>query len=210
MREGQSAAKPEIWAVIKEYPQYAVSTYGCVKNLKTGRILQTYCEKRRYDTAALHTDGQRKDIKVHRLVAMTFIPQVDKEKDIVNHKDHNTHNNYVENLEWCTSSENATHSYENGRRVEEYRTVRKDVQSKMIAAVERPVVCLDLNNNIIAVYKSITEAHRKTGICISLISAVCLKKYGRKTGGGYKWEFLEGSTTKGEENPTSTAQDTEK
>ena len=99
MKEGQSAAKPEIWAVIEEYPQYVVSTYGRVKNLKTGRILQTYCEKRRQDTAALHVNGKRKDIKVHRLVAMAFIPQVDKEKNVVNHKDHNTHNNHVENLE---------------------------------------------------------------------------------------------------------------
>ena len=210
MKEGQSAAKPEIWSTIKDYPQYAVSTYGRVKSLRTGRILQTYCEKRTYDAAALHMDGKRKDMKVHRLVAMAFIPRVDEKKDVVNHKDHNTHNNHVENLEWCTSSENAIHSYENGRRAEEYHTVRKDIQSKMIAAVERPVLCLDKEGHVLASYKSASEASRVTGISGSLISAVCLKKYGRKTGGGYRWEFLEGSTTKCEENPTSTAQDTEK
>jgi hypothetical protein len=47
----------------------------------------------------------RKLIYVHRLVAMTFLDNPDK-KPFVNHKDENTYNNRVSNLEWVTPSEN--------------------------------------------------------------------------------------------------------
>ena len=43
---------------------------------------------------------------VHQLVAQTWIPNHDPAKNTVDHIDHNKRNNRVENLEWCTSTEN--------------------------------------------------------------------------------------------------------
>lgn len=51
-----------------------------------------------------------KTYRIHRLVALHFIPNPE-EKPIPNHKDWNKQNNYVENLEWATYSENELHSY---------------------------------------------------------------------------------------------------
>jgi len=57
--------------------------------------------------------GFRRPISVARLVAQVFIP-ITENKPHVNHKDGNKFNNSVENLEWCTPSENIQHAYDTG------------------------------------------------------------------------------------------------
>lgn len=79
---------------------------GRVKKLnppsKTGWYLQV----------RLCKDGKQTPIRVHRLIAMTFIPNPDN-KRCVNHKNGIKTDNRVENLEWVTHSENTIHAIEN-------------------------------------------------------------------------------------------------
>lgn len=63
-----------------------------------------------YKSVTLKVNGTRKDMRIHRLVAMAFIGKPYKE--MVNHKDGNKANNNVENLEWATRSENEKHAYD--------------------------------------------------------------------------------------------------
>ena len=81
----------------------------------TGEIFNCYGKKIVGD---INRDGyivgtlNKKFYQFHRVVAMCFLPKL-KGKDFVNHKDGNKQNNNVNNLEWCTKSENTTHSYVN-------------------------------------------------------------------------------------------------
>ena len=56
-------------------------------------------------------DGSKKRCYAHRLVAQAFIPNPQNKKE-VNHIDGNKANNYIDNLEWATSSENKQHAIE--------------------------------------------------------------------------------------------------
>ena len=55
----------------------------------------------------------KKRVLVHRIIAITFIPNPDNLPQI-NHKDGNKINNNIDNLEWCTRSYNLVHAYKNG------------------------------------------------------------------------------------------------
>jgi hypothetical protein len=57
-----------------------------------------------------------KTYKVHRIIAQTYIKNSDN-KPCVNHIDGNKANNTVDNLEWCTYSDNTKHAYDTGLKV---------------------------------------------------------------------------------------------
>ena len=95
----------EEWKPIPTYPNYSVSNFGRVKNNKTNYILSQntingYCR------VVLTINRKSVNKRVHRLVLETFTPIPDMEKYDVNHIDRNKTNNHLDNLEWCTRSEN--------------------------------------------------------------------------------------------------------
>lgn len=96
----------ETWMTIPNYPDYQISTLG---RIRKGEILLkpfiNYGHGSRYLRIKLTRDGKRSCYYVHRLVAMTFLDQP-KDAEFVNHKNRDTFNNAVHNLEWCTPLEN--------------------------------------------------------------------------------------------------------
>lgn len=103
--------------------RFQISNYGNLRSKKTKRILSTYLNQGYYQHAT-KVEGNPVIIKIHRAVAEAFIeiPEYLEEyhktvyygKLPVNHKDCNKTNNHVNNLEWCTYSENSQHAVENG------------------------------------------------------------------------------------------------
>lgn len=97
---------------------YSVSDTGLVRNDKNNMLLRSYKtgKRRNYETVGLYINGNKKNFKVHRLVAEAFIDNPEN-KPQVNHIDGNTSNNNVNNLEWVTNSENQLHAWKNGLQV---------------------------------------------------------------------------------------------
>ena len=100
----------EIWKEVKidGISRYEVSTYGNVR-LKDGKFMSCRKQHNGYIAIGLSDDfHNRKGYLVHRLVALTFIPNPNN-YPIVNHKDENPSNNRVDNLEWCTPKYNSNY-----------------------------------------------------------------------------------------------------
>lgn len=168
----------EIWRDITGYEDYQISSWGRVKSLKYGkeRILKPTKDSSGYLQVGLCKNGQRKPFKVHRLVAMAFIPNPDNLPE-VNHKNEIKTDNRVENLEWCTQLFNIRYGTGIKRRSE------KQINGKCSKSVYQHT----LNGEFVAEYPSLAEVERQLGYNHSKTTLVCNGK--RKTAYGYVWRY---------------------
>ena len=103
----------EEWRVIDfTNNKYSVSSEGRIRNNRTGNILKPSIHKRGYLKINLDVDGKRYSKSMHRLIALTFIPNPENKAE-VNHINGIHDDNRVVNLEWVTPEENIRHSVEN-------------------------------------------------------------------------------------------------
>ena len=108
----------EVWKPVVGYEQYyQISNKGRVKSLyKNGKTKILRPKQRRdgyYIVSLANRKGGIKYAAIHRLVGKAFIPNINNYPQI-NHKDGIKTNNNVENLEWCTKSQNMRHAYDIG------------------------------------------------------------------------------------------------
>lgn len=114
-----------------------------------------------YLNVRLYRKGEWKGIRLHRVIAMTFIPNTDNLPEI-NHIDEDPSNNVVSNLEWCTHKYNSTYGGHN-RRISEALTNGK--LSKAVIAT--------LPDGSVERYPSQGEAARQLKCSQGRISDAC-------------------------------------
>ncbi len=134
----------EIWKDIVGYEgRYQVSNLGNVKSLdrvvinrwgnmvRNGAMMKP-SKLNRYYNINLMTDGKLKCFKVHRLIAIAFIPN-ELNLSQVNHKDGDRYNNNVNNLEWVTQSENMQHAKRMGLRPDLTEDQTVEIKNKYLS-----------------------------------------------------------------------------
>ncbi len=177
----------EIWKDIPGYEgYYQVSNKGRVRCLERyvsrndgrhglviqrvdPRIIRPLTLKTGYKSVMLHKEGKTKRTTIHRLVALAFIPNPHN-KRTVNHKDGVRTNNNVENLEWCTQSENILHA------------------SRVLHTLTfhgKPVRCIETGEE----FRSAKEAARKYGLADTNLSSA-IRGVKQQTFAGYHWEYI--------------------
>ena len=188
----------EIWKPIKGYEDfYEVSNLGRIKRLKH-TIIRCDGRKLTLPEKILKIATQRKNgylfvglkgktFKVHRLVAEAFVPNPSN-LPLVNHKDEDKTNNCASNLEWCD------HIYNNNYGTKKMRLHYSELGKRHM---RYDVYQIDKEGNVIAVFPSIKEASRATGISYDGIRHCGHNHLGYKTAGGYCWELKEKQPEKG-------------
>lgn len=184
----------EIWKDIENYEGfYQVSNLGRVRSLERDvfnyrgtvirhieeKILVQGIDRHGYAHIILCLNGKRKTMKVHRLVALAFIPNPEN-KPMVNHKDENPLNNCVDNLEWCTASYNANYGTRNERMAQNHKYLKLGDNPRA-----RAVFCVELNKT----FDCAKRAEKELGIWGSSIGSACRGEW--KTAGGFHWKFAD-------------------
>ena len=138
---------------IPNYENYIITDNGQVFNTKRNKLIKVQVDKDGYLYVQLWKNSEPKKFKMHRLIAMAFIPNPDN-KPQVNHINGIKYDNSIENLEWVTQSENSIHAYKIGIKSvsEKQKQVSSDIFSKLV---------LNTENGIF--YKNIEEAAKAYG-----------------------------------------------
>lgn len=160
----------EKYCVINGFDNYAISNYGNIKNIKNNKILTPYINEHGYKEYHFCQNGIRKSFKIHRLVALYFVENVDK-KPYVNHIDGDKLNNNAANLEWCTAKENDEHARRMGLKHE-----------------NKPIVATHVTTHESIIFASVSEASGVLGINKGTIHKVLQKK--RNKTHNYFFEYL--------------------
>lgn len=159
---------------------YKVSEYGKIVSEKTGKIVSTKTNNRKYRQVHLYKQNILHMKLLHRIVAEAFIPNLQSLPQ-VNHIDENKENNHYSNLEWCNNLYNRHH----GTGIQ--RSVKHHDYKSIGIKNGRPVIQRDKQGNCLLTFYSVKEAERQTGISESNIRQCCCST--RRTAGGYKWQY---------------------
>jgi hypothetical protein len=164
-----SAIASEEWRPWPKDPEHQVSNRG---RIKRGDTFVTVYTEDRYQNVVIVTSAGRKTTLFHRIVAETWCPNW-TDDCVINHIDGNKQNNFPENLECTTQSDNIRKAYATNEAMNaRMRKVRQHLA----------------DGSFDTTHVSLREASRVSGMNDGSIAYAC--KHGTEHG-GYLWQFAD-------------------
>ena len=161
----------EVWLPVVGYEEYyLVNQFGDILSLRTNKLRKPVLNKSNGYLYVILCGKRKITAPIHRIVASAFLKN-EHNFNVVNHKDENKLNNFVDNLEWCTQA------YNNKYNNKDQRSCKKVVSKNIITGEE--IIWPSARNaceNGLANYKN--------------ISACCRGL--RKSAGGFTWRYANG------------------
>lgn len=151
--------------------KYLVNEYGDLVSFRKNEphiMKKQLYKKTGYQYYPIQMGKKNKKIRVHSIVAKTFLPN-DPDRCMVNHKDGDKTNNHVNNLEWCTNSENQIHAF-------------RVLKSRHGGKAKKKVLCVETGER----FESVSDAAASKNTFRSSIRKVINGK--QSHAGGYTWQ----------------------
>ena len=171
----------EIWKIYPDYDFIEVSNLGRVRTKDRtimrkdgkklfikGHMLKQWLSNSGYLRVMFSVNGKRFWLSVHRMVAITFIPNSNDYPE-VNHIDCERTNNRWDNLEWCTRQYNTAYRDKMGH------TAKHN-------APKKPVIAINQETSEVFLFESQHEAARQLKVNVGHLNSV-LKGWQKTTGG---------------------------
>jgi hypothetical protein len=166
----------ETWKSLSslDFPMYEISSYGKIRNIKSGKILKSIIKDSGYYRISLvDKNGIRLTQSVHKLVTYLFLGPRPTKEYTIDHIDRNPSNNYYKNLRWVTG------------------TIQASNRSYKKSKAGRPVYQYDLMGNFIKRWDTAVQASEMLQMKNfgGSISSVCRGK--RSNAGGFIWKYAD-------------------
>ena len=156
---------------INGFEDYYIDENGNIYDRNKKLMKSKWVDNTGYYQIVLRKDKKKHHVRIHRLMALQFIPNPDNLPQ-VNHKDGNKLNNSVDNLEWVSNSDNTKHGYDNKL----YHTKKRKISIKTTHKITREI----------KIFSSIRECSKQLGLNRKTISNIL---YGIKKTNNYDYEF---------------------
>lgn len=160
----------EIWRPYKD-TVYQVSNYGRLRNTKTDRLLKGKITGAGYREYSIINHGKRVSITAHRMVCEMWLNHDRNSGLVINHKDGDKLNNFIDNLEIVTHKENLLHKLY----VLENHSYKKVGQ-------------FDQDQNLIQIFPTCASAAREMKVAPQSINRAIHEK---GISQGFFWRYLE-------------------